>query len=151
MAILVYSFIRYRQQKRKLEMPEKEIEIEVDEPQTSDSKTATNDELMQRIHHIVVEEQKFLDSELTASSLATQLGIHRNNISSCINNQMGYNFSQYINTYRVEHAKKLMLQDPDMKLSTVALESGFANEMSFYRNFKAITGMTPSEWRNKID
>lgn len=151
MAILVYSFIRYRQQKRKLEMPEKEIEIEVDEPQTSDSKTATNDELMQRIHHIVVEEQKFLDSELTASSLATQLSTHRNNISSCINNQMGYNFSQYINTYRVEHAKKLMLQDPDMKLSTVALESGFANEMSFYRNFKAIIGTTPSEWRNKID
>jgi len=149
MAIPVYFFIRYRQQKRRLEMPEKETEN--DEPQMPDSKSATNDDLMQRIHHIVVDEQKFLDSELTASSLATQLDTHRNNISSCINNQMGCNFSQYINTYRVEYAKKLMLQDPEMKLNTVALESGFANEMSFYRNFKAIIGMTPSEWRNKID
>ncbi len=149
-AILSCFYIYHRQYKRRPAIPEKE-EIEADEPQMTDSKSATNDELMQRIHHIVVEEQKFLDSELTASSLATILDTHRNNISSCVNNQMGCNFSQYINTYRVEHAKKLMLQDPEMKLNTIAFESGFANEMSFYRNFKAITGMTPSEWRNKID
>ena len=150
-AVLTCFYIYHRQHKQRLVIPEKEETEANDEHQTDDPKSSTNDELMQRIHHIVVEKQRFLDSELTASSLATILDTHRNNISSCINNQMGCNFSQYINTYRVEHAKELMLQNPNLKLNTIAYETGFANEMSFYRNFKAITGMTPSEWRNKID
>ena len=144
---LAYFFVRRREQKRSLAIPEKEIEAE--EPQMSDTKTASSDDLMQRIHHIVVEEQKYLDSELTASSLATLLGTHRNNISLCINSQKGCNFSQYINTYRIEYAKKLMLQNPDMKINFIGLDSGFSNDTSFFRTFKAFTGLTPKEWKAK--
>ena len=40
----------------------------------------------------------------------------------------------------------MMLSQPDAKLTTVSMESGFANETSFFRVFKAITGYTPKEW-----
>ena len=144
-AIPVCFFIHNRKHKRRPATPEKETEA--DGQQVSEPKSTTNDNLMQRIHHIVVEERKFLDSELTAASLATLLGTHRNNISSCINNQMGCNFSQYISTYRVEHAKKLMLENPDMKINIIGIDSGFSNDTSFFRTFKAFTGLTPNEWK----
>ena len=38
---------------------------------------------------------------------------------------------------------------PDKKIAAVAIESGFANEMSFFRNFKQVEGVTPREWLNK--
>ena len=106
---------------------------------------------MQRIHHLVVEEKQFLNSDLTVSDIAKQLDTHRNNISSCVNLIKDCNFTQYVNGYRIEYAKQLMRQHPDMKLNTVGLESGFANETSFYRTFKMITGKTPSEWKTTID
>jgi hypothetical protein len=47
------------------------------------------------------------------------------------------------------YAQQLMRCHPDIKLTEVYLKSGFANEISFFRTFKGITGMTPSEWKAK--
>ena len=52
---------------------------------------------------------------------------------------------------RTEHAKQLLLTRPDVKLSEVWVSSGFSTERTFLRNFKAITGMTPSEFKGKND
>jgi len=143
---LVYLYLRHISRQKKLSI-QKETE-EVDVPQTHNPKTAANEELMQRIHQIVVEEKQFLNSELTVQSLARQMGIHRNYISSCVNDQKGCNFTQYVNAYRVEYAKQLMLQHPDLKMNAIALDSGFANDTSFFRTFRAFTDQTPSDWKN---
>ena len=143
---LVYLYLRHISRQKKLSI-QKETE-EVDVPQTHNPKTAANEELMQRIHQIVVEEKQFLNSELTVQSLARQMGIHRNYISSCVNDQKGCNFTQYANAYRVEYAKQLMLQHPDLKMNAIALDSGFANDTSFFRTFRAFTDQTPSDWKN---
>ena len=58
-------------------------------------------------------------------------------------------FSQFVNIYRVEHAKRVMRRNPDKKIVDIYIESGFANEGSFFRTFKAVTGMTPKEWLSK--
>ena len=143
---LVYLYLRHISRQKKLSI-QKETE-EVDVPQTHNPKTAANEELMQRIHQIVVEEKQFLNSELTVQSLARQMDIHRNYISSCVNDQKGCNFTQYVNAYRVEYAKQLMLQHPDLKMNAIALDSGFANDTSFFRTFRAFTDQTPSDWKN---
>ena len=36
-----------------------------------------------------------------------------------------------------------------MKVSAVGMKSGFANERSFFRSFKAATGVTPKEWKEQ--
>ena len=146
-AIICFYFYYRRQSKQK----QTDAENEAKSPKASDPKESGNAELMQRIHHLVVEEKQFLNSDLTVSDIAKQLGTHRNNISSCVNLIKGCNFTQLVNGYRIEYAKQLMRQHPDMKLNTVGLESGFANETSFYRTFKMITGKTPSEWKTTID
>ena len=108
-------------------------------------------DLMHRINELMEKEKLYLNSELKLADLATMLATNRNAISSCINTQCNCSFSQFINSYRINHAKELMRQQPDIKISVVWVASGFSTESSFFRTFKAITGMTPNEYRGKND
>jgi AraC-like DNA-binding protein len=110
--------------------------------------TASSDELMRRIRLLMEEEKLYLNSELKLNDVADALNTNRNLISSCINSQQGCSFSQFVNGYRVEYAKNLIRRKPDMKISEVWMQSGFSTETSFFRTFKAVTGMTPTEWKN---
>lgn len=105
---------------------------------------------MDRIVRLMETEHMYLNPELKVGDVAAALGVPRNAVSNCINSQ-GYTFSQYVNNYRMRHAQRLLLEAPEMKKSVVGLESGFANERSFFRAFKSATGMTPSEWKNLQD
>ena len=144
---IICIYLIYRRPKQDQEV---ENEVETPEtPMTPDPKEAANAELMQRIHHLVVEEKQFLNSDLTASGLANELGTHRNNISACVNLIKGCNFTQYVNGYRIEYAKQLMLKYPDQKANAIGIDSGFANDISFFRTFKALTGQTPGDWKKE--
>jgi AraC-like DNA-binding protein len=103
--------------------------------------------LMQRICELMEKEKPFLNPELKISDVASALGTNRTYLSDCINSQRGCSFTQFINGYRIDHAKRILRQDPNKKIADVYMEAGFANEQSFFRTFKAITGMTPSEWK----
>ena len=105
--------------------------------------------LMQHINSIMESQKLYKNSELKLSDLANAVGSNRRAVSDCINSQVGCSFNQYVNTFRTEHAKRIIRQDPDRKLSDIYVESGFANETSFFRTFKALTGMTPKEWKDK--
>ena len=52
-----------------------------------------------------------------------------------------------INGYRVRYAQKLMKTHPDMSVTEIAEESGFSSRSAFYRNFKEMTGLSPTEWK----
>ena len=110
-----------------------------------------NTTLMLRISELMEKDQLYLNSELKLSDLADLLGTHRNYISDCINSQKGCSWSQFVNGYRIAFAQQLLRQHPDKKMSTICIKAGFTNEQSFYRTFKAFTGMTPKEWAAQND
>ena len=87
-----------------------------------------------------------MNSELKISDVADAFGLHRNDISACINSQKGCTFAQYVNQYRLEYAKQLMHQMPEKKISKVWMEAGFGSEQTFFKLFRAATGMSPKEW-----
>lgn len=124
-------------------------------PATSESVPAleTSEEdvplLMQYINDVMESQKLYKNNELKLSDLANAVGSNRRAVSDCINSQVGCSFNQYVNTFRTEHAKRIIRQYPDRKLSDIYVESGFANETSFFRTFKAMTGMTPKEWKDK--
>ena len=98
---------------------------------------------MQRIYRLMEEQQPYLNSELKVQDVADALGSNRTYVSNCIKNIRGCSFSQFVNGYRIEYAKQLLRQHPDMKLSEIWTASGFSSESSFFRAFKAVTGTTP--------
>ncbi len=107
-------------------------------------------QLMQRIEALMEEQRLYLNSDLKMGDVAAKLGVHQNEVSACINNCKGYSFSQFINGYRVTYAQQLLRDHPEKKMAQVGLESGFANDTTFYRVFKSITGLTPSEWLSSV-
>ena len=109
----------------------------------------SSEHLMQRIAGLMETKRLYLRPDLKLSDLSALLGVNSRYISDCINSTCGSSFSQFVNLYRVAHAKQLLSQQPETKASTIYMEAGFANETSFFRTFKSLTGMTPSEWRQR--
>ena len=106
-------------------------------------------QLMQRIETLMEEQRPYLNSDLKMGDVASQLGVHQNEVSASINNNKGCSFSQFINGYRVAYAQQLLRNHPEKKMTQIGMESGFANDTTFYRVFKSTTGLTPTEWLSK--
>ena len=101
---------------------------------------------MKTIDEIVERERLFLNPDLKLSDIAALAGTNTHYVSDCINAVKGCSFSQYLNAYRVEYAKQLMLASPNEKIVNLYIKSGFSNERTFFRVFKAATGDSPKEW-----
>ena len=101
---------------------------------------------MGRICELMEQQKMFRNAELKVSDVASALATNTRYITDCIKVCRNQTFSQFVNAYRISHAQKLLRQNPDLKLTEVSFEAGFSNERSFFRTFKAITGMTAREW-----
>jgi len=141
--LLVLAFLLWQRKKAKAE-EETCTDIPI-------NNTDTDEALMQRICQLMEKEQPFLNSELKIADIASQLGTNVSYVSACINRQKGCPFSQFVNSYRINYAKAMLRHKPEKKLSEVWTASGFANETTFFRTFKTITGMTPTDWKAQID
>ncbi len=109
-------------------------------------------EIRQAIEQYVETQKPYLNPEYNLELMAKDLNITRQNLSQVINDEIGKNFYQLINEFRVTEFKKY-LNDPKMNHITflgLAYEAGFNSKSSFYRVFKEITGETPTEFRQKI-
>ena len=102
---------------------------------------------MQRICDLMDDQQLYLQQGLKVSDIASALDTNIRYISDCIRAERGCSLTQFVNEYRLEHAKRLLLDHPEMKISSVAIESGFTNDKAMTRYFKEHTGMTPTEWK----
>jgi len=89
----------------------------------------------------------YTDSELGLSNLAEQLSITPNQLSQIINQQAGKSFYEFVNGYRVDHAKQLLKEHPDKTVLDIALTAGFSNKATFNRVFKQNTRATPTDFR----
>lgn len=105
-------------------------------------------DLMERITRQMEEGRIFLNKGLSKDDLARAVHSNSRYISDCINRKAGCSYIDYVNDYRIRYAQQLLYENPDMRLSEISDESGFSSEVTFYRNFKARTGQTPSEWLN---
>ena len=108
------------------------------------------DMLMKQIVSKMEAEKLYLRKGLTITDLAAELNSNKTYISIILNQRRGKSFSAFVNGYRIEYAKSLMLEHPEMRVADVADAAGFADETSFFRNFKQATGLTPSAWRTKM-
>jgi AraC-like DNA-binding protein len=89
------------------------------------------------------------NSELSLTMLAGQIGMSRNQLSEVINNNIGCNFYDFVNKFRIEDVKQLMA-DPkykDFTILAIAYEAGFPSKSTFNSVFKKFTGLTPSEYK----
>lgn len=84
--------------------------------------------------------------DLNLKEISDKLNINAIYLGQLFQRETGTLFSDYINNFRVNKAKKL-LSDTTLKASEIGILVGYTNKNYFYRKFKNIAGVTPSEWR----
>ncbi len=86
--------------------------------------------------------------QVSLDTLSRQLGVSRYSISRVFSEKLHTSFSDYINTLRIDNAK-LLLQGSDHDILTIGLMCGYDNPRTFNREFKALCGCQPREYRKK--
>lgn len=143
LAVVVYSAHNGNNVKN-VESNEPQIEV-VDALSTENNET--RDYLLEDIITLFEKKQIYLRPGLKVDDVARECMSNRTYVSNAINSYYGQTFSNLVNSFRIEYAKQLIItKSLTMKLSTIGLTAGFADEVSFIRNFKKFTGVTPSEW-----
>ncbi|AYA36757.1 AraC family transcriptional regulator [Hymenobacter oligotrophus] len=106
----------------------------------------------ERLEQLMLTERPYLEPDLSLGDLATRLQTNTTTLSKVINAGFGQNFNDFVNSYRVGEAERL-LTDPKYQHYTlvgIALESGFNSKSTFNRVFKKLKGETPSEAATRL-
>jgi AraC-like DNA-binding protein/streptogramin lyase len=146
---LIYWLLYNR---KKIKSGKQEEERKKEKYKTSALLPETIDQVLPKLTRLMQEEKVFLDPDLSLQKLSQQLHVHYNHLSQIINKQMGKSFNDYINSYRIEEARK-KLADPIESQKTIleiAYDTGFYSKSVFNTAFKKFTGMTPSQYKKKV-
>jgi AraC-like DNA-binding protein len=103
--------------------------------------------LLRGLAALMDEEMLYTDDGLNIAQLSERMGISRNQLSELINDKLGMNFRNYINSLRVEAAKLKLSAAPEKTILEIALSCGFSSKSTFNAAFVKLTGTTPREWR----
>ena len=106
--------------------------------------------LIDALMRLMADERVYRQENITIGVLAGRLKIPEYRLRRLINQRLGYrNFNVFLNNHRIEEAKAA-LADPaqaEVPVITIAMDAGFQSLGPFNRAFKAVTGVTPTEYR----
>jgi AraC-like DNA-binding protein len=121
-------------------------------PAAAAAEAAHDQKLVDALMRLMGDERIYRHDNITIGTLATKLGIPEYKLRRLINQRLGYrNFNVFLNNHRIEEAKAA-LSDPtqaEVPVITIAMDAGFQSLGPFNRAFKAITGVTPTEYRRQ--
>ncbi|MDL2232593.1 response regulator [Ruminococcaceae bacterium OttesenSCG-928-L11] len=87
----------------------------------------------------------------SVEQIAQHVHLHPNYVNALFRKETGLPINQYINQFRVERAKELLLGDDDATVETVAEAVGFQTTRNFYKVFKQTLGISPGQFRKDIE
>lgn len=105
--------------------------------------------LLDRLNYLMNEEKYYRDFDISIKSTAEALDITPHQLSMYLNKKLHIDFRNYINRYRVEEAKQLLVEKLDHNVLTIGFHVGFGSKTSFNVTFKEFTGRTPSRFREE--
>jgi AraC-like DNA-binding protein len=103
--------------------------------------------LRKQLKILMEEEKLFCDEDLSLARLSEALEITQHQLSQFLNTYHQQNFNNFLNSYRVNEAKKIFLEEPGRQTLSVALAVGFNSYSAFHGAFKKHTGMSPAHFK----
>jgi AraC-like DNA-binding protein len=100
-----------------------------------------------RLEKLMRESKPYLQNELRLQELAEMVKVPPHHLSQVINDRLNSTFFDYINRYRVEEAKRLIVNEPESSLLEIAFKAGFNNKTSFTNAFRKFAFQTPNAFR----
>lgn len=110
-------------------------------------------EILDRLMRLMDEQKPFLEMGLTLPALADMMSVSTNHLSQVINMGIQKNFFDFVNSYRVREAQRLLGSPEANRLSIlgIGMDAGFSSKSAFYNAFKKHAGMTPSQYRDSLN
>ncbi|HOD13902.1 MAG TPA: helix-turn-helix domain-containing protein [Spirochaetota bacterium] len=95
------------------------------------------------------QEKIYCDEELSLPRLSDSLGVTPHQLSQFLNQHYNKNYNNFINSYRIGDAQKLLVDEPDRNTLSIALAVGFNSYSAFHSAFRKVTGISPAEYRKR--
>jgi len=128
----------------------REKEKEKDKYKSSNLNPQFAEVCIQRLKHMMEIEKVYCDEGLNLQKLAEKLSMKSYQLSQLLNEKLHKNYSDYINFYRIEEAKRMLASSKktDKNIAAIAHDVGFNSMTAFYKAFKKYTGVKPKEYKN---
>lgn len=147
----IHKWVEWNQlQPNEEEAPVTNASEQVHPDQTTESSPTRQTDLLAALYDLCENKKIYLDPDLTQEKVIKMLGTNKKYLYEAVSSSTFENFKGLINRYRVNEAKKQLRaaiwNDKEVKMDSILEASGFVSTSSFYRLFKSITGLTPSEY-----
>lgn len=108
------------------------------------------DEKSDILHRMLAYVSEHFEENITLYGMASELGYETHYLSRVFSRAVGMNIKNYINLYRVDMAKNLLVST-NRSVTDIALACGFQSIRNFNRVFLSETGMTPQDYRRSAN
>ncbi len=110
-------------------------------------------ELFESLRMVMDIEKKYLDDNCSMAMIGKKIGLEPNSFSHLLNKYFG-GYAKFINFYRINEAVRLIhdftVSDENVNFIEICFRAGFKSKTTFNRKFKALIGITPTEYKNKV-
>lgn len=120
-----------------------------DSEQPTDNSQLT-EQMKAQLNELMTEGEIYLNSRLTLSDLAGELGTNRTYLSNYLNRELNVSFYDYVNSFRVKRACVMIASDPDVTVHDIVERCGFNSVSTFRRSFSREVGQTYGEFRKNV-
>ena len=126
-----------------------DLELDVLQGETVSAKKINTEKLKEKLTELFSKEMVYKNSDLKITQVSEMLNTNRTYISKLINTEFSCTFSEFVNRYRVEEAKRLLREESskNYSLDYISEKSGFGSMVNFMRVFREIEGKTPGHFR----
>ena len=154
MALWTFLFLFSRRHRvvrilKPVENEDEQATEEIEEPKSDDDVVSLNYILAVRLEQKMSQDKLYLNPKLTTTDVATAIGTNKTYLSDYLNNTLNTSFFDYINTFRINEACRIIEMMPERgrkSMSVVALRSGFNSLSSFHRYFVKLKGISPKSY-----
>ena len=154
MALWTFLFLFSRRHRvvrilKPVENEDEQATEEIEEPKSDDDVVSHNYILAVRLEQKMSQDNLYLNPKLTTTDVATAIGTNKTYLSDYLNNTLNTSFFDYINTFRINEACRIIEMMPEQgreSMSVVAQKSGFNSLSSFHRYFVKLKGISPKSY-----
>ena len=154
MALWTFLFLFSRRHRvvrtlKPVENEDEQATEEIEEPKSDDYVVSLNYILAVRLEQKMSQDKLYLNPKLTITDVATAIGTNKTYLSNYLNNTLNTSFFDYINTFRINEACRIIEMMPErgrISMSVVAQKSGFNSLSSFHRYFENLKGISPKSY-----
>jgi AraC-like DNA-binding protein len=105
------------------------------------------DSVKDRLFEIMELEKAFADEDISLKGIANELEVTTHQLSQILNERIKKNFNTFVNEYRINEAKQLLVDEAGRSIRSIGVASGFNSYVTFCTTFTKMAGMSPSQYR----